>query len=104
RGIDSDGDAEFVRQIAADLGLPFMLREVDVAAISGNLEQEARRARHAFFDSLPAARVATGHTLSDQAETVLYRIARGSGTAGLAGALPIVGRRIRPLIECSRAD
>jgi tRNA(Ile)-lysidine synthase len=105
RGAASDGDAGFVRELAASLGLPFHYAESDVASAGNNLEQAGRLARLEFFDSLPVDRVATGHTRSDQAETVLYRLLRGSGTAGLAGILPIVdGRLIRPLLGCSREE
>jgi tRNA(Ile)-lysidine synthase len=105
RGAASDGDAEFVRNLAAGLRLPFHYTESDVANAADNLEQAGRLARLAFFDSLPVDRVATGHTRSDQSETVLYRLLRGSGTAGLAGILPVVdGRLIRPLLECDRKE
>ena len=105
RGAESDGDAAFVRELAASLGLPFHYEESNVASAEDNLEQAGRMARLEFFDSLPVDRVATGHTRSDQAETVLYRLLRGSGTAGLAGVLPVVeGRRIRPLLDCSREE
>ncbi|HTA30872.1 MAG TPA: tRNA lysidine(34) synthetase TilS, partial [Candidatus Cybelea sp.] len=62
-----------------------------------------------FFDSATQEAkldcVATGHTRSDQAETVLFRFLRGSGTAGLAGIRPVTkGGVVRPLIECSRAS
>jgi tRNA(Ile)-lysidine synthase len=104
RGAASDSDAEFVRSLACHLGLPFFHEESDIASGGGNIEQSGREARIAFFDRLPVDRVATGHTRSDQAETVIYRLLRGSGTTGLAGILPVVGRRIRPLIDCSRQD
>ncbi len=107
RGEESRGDAEFVREMARGLGLPFFLREVDLAA--GNVEQEARNARLAFFHQHLAAgradRVALGHTRSDQAETVLFRFLRGSGTAGLAGIRPVTAAGlVRPLIEVERAE
>lgn len=105
RGAASEGDAKFVQELAAHLRLPFHYAESDVASVRDNLEQAGRLARLAFFDGLPVDRVATGHTRSDQAETVLYRLLRGSGTAGLAGILPVVdGRLIRPLLECSREE
>ena len=88
RGEASDADAEFVRGLAAKLGLHLHLQEVRIAESAGNLEQSARNARIEFFENLPVDRIATGHTRSDQAETVLYRLLRGSGTAGLAGILP----------------
>jgi tRNA(Ile)-lysidine synthase len=102
RGAESDADAAFVKNLAENFGLPFHYKEVEVSAAAGNLEQAGRNARLQFFDTFHADRIATGHTQSDQAETVLYRLLRGSGTAGLAGVLPVVGRRIRPLIDCTR--
>ena len=89
RGEESRQDADFVRGMAERLGLPFVLRSVDVAASGDNLEQAAREARLEFFREQMAGgglrRVALGHTRNDQAETVLFRFLRGAGTAGLAG-------------------
>ncbi|HEY2016557.1 MAG TPA: tRNA lysidine(34) synthetase TilS, partial [Bryobacteraceae bacterium] len=108
RGEDSRRDAVFVRDLAAERGLVCHLREVNVADIPGNLEQAARRARLEFFremiESGAVDRVAVGHTRSDQAETVLFRFLRGSGTAGLAGIRPVIAPGIvRPLLEVDRA-
>ncbi|HXI42174.1 MAG TPA: tRNA lysidine(34) synthetase TilS [Bryobacteraceae bacterium] len=113
RGEESSEDARFVEQMAAALGLPFTRTEVDVAKLARergeNLEQLARQVRRRFFlDHLragPADRVALGHTRSDQAETVLFRFLRGSGTAGLAGIRPVTDDGfVRPLITIDRAD
>jgi tRNA(Ile)-lysidine synthase len=109
RGAESDQDAEFVRQMAERLGLPAEIRAVDVAASPDNLEQAARDARLAFFQELlengRLDRIAVGHTRSDQAETVLFRFLRGSGTAGLAGIRPAIsGGIVRPLLEVERSD
>src|SRR5438105_6744354 len=109
RGEESRGDALFVRELAGRLGLPVCIREVQVAAAPDNLEQAARKARLAFFQERIASgsveRVALGHTRSDQAETVLFRFLRGSGTAGLAGIRPVTGDGlVRPLIAVDRAD
>jgi tRNA(Ile)-lysidine synthase len=109
RGRESREDAEFVRGLADRLGLPFSLREVPVAQSPDNLEQAGRQARLAFFRENIAGgsvqRVATGHTRSDQAETVLFRFLRGSGTAGLAGIRPVTSEGIvRPLIEVGRSE
>ncbi len=105
----SGADAVFVRELAAGLGLPFHLEVVDVAARGGNLEQEGRLARLRFFERLiregVADAVATGHTQSDQAETVLFRVLRGTGPQGLAGILPKTAEGlIRPLLEVTRAE
>ena len=109
RGEESRGDADFVAEIAARLGLPSVVRRGDVAAAGGNLEQAAREARLTLFRELMGSgqveRVALGHTRSDQAETVLFRFLRGAGTAGLAGIRPVTPEGIvRPLIEVERSD
>jgi tRNA(Ile)-lysidine synthase len=113
RGEESEGDERFVRELAAGLGLEVLCRREEVreiAACAGdNLEQAARRIRHDFFLGLvrdgTLDRVAVGHTRSDQAETVLFRLLRGAGTAGLAGIRPRTREGIvRPLIEVSRAE
>jgi tRNA(Ile)-lysidine synthase len=109
RGEESLADEQFVREMAARLGLPAIVRTVDVGAAPGNLEQAARQARLAFFrDQLKAggmARVATGHTRNDQAETVLFRFLRGSAGAGLAAIRPVTAEGIvRPLLAAGRAE
>jgi tRNA(Ile)-lysidine synthase len=109
RGSDSDADAAFVEALARRLGHPFLIERIHIDPAAGNLEQEARRARLEFFQRMRAAhrldRVATAHTSSDQAETVLFRFLRGAGTAGLAGILPVTAEGlVRPLIETTRAE
>ncbi len=109
RGEESREDAEFVRRLAAALALPVTVSQADLASSTDNLEQAGRHARLTFFRQALSAgtvdRVALGHTLSDQAETVLFRFLRGSGTAGLAGIRPVTSDGlIRPLIEIDRAD
>jgi len=105
RGAASDGDAKFVAELAASLGLPFFAESSDVRLLDKNIEQAGRRARQRFYRKILeqglADRVAVGHTRSDQAETVLSRLLRGSGTAGLSGIRPVRSDGIvRPLIEC----
>jgi tRNA(Ile)-lysidine synthase len=107
RGAASDGDELFVAAMARDLGLEFHRITADLPA--GNLEQAARRARREFFHGLirsgRADQIALGHTRDDQAETVLFRMLRGSGLAGLAGILPVTAEGlIRPLLGISRAQ
>lgn len=113
RGGESREDARFVRDLAARLGLPCRAEAVDVAALcretGDNLEQAARRARAAFFQGLLRARevdrVATGHTRSDQAETVLFRFLRGAGSAGLAGIRPVTADGlVRPFLDIERPE
>jgi tRNA(Ile)-lysidine synthase len=108
RGEESCQDEQFVRDLASRLGLIANIRSVDVSAQPDNLEQAARNARLDFFrEQISAgsvARIATGHTSNDQAETVLFRFLRGSGGAGLAAIRPVTTDGIvRPLLDVSRA-
>jgi tRNA(Ile)-lysidine synthase len=107
RGEASETDECFVAAIARDMGLQF--HSTAAACGGGNLEQTARRARREFFHDLIrrgfADRIALGHTRDDQAETVLFRMLRGSGLAGLAGILPVTAEGlIRPLLGVTRSD
>jgi tRNA(Ile)-lysidine synthase len=109
RGDPSDEDERFVAALAARLELPFYRDEGRIGEIAGNLEQEGRRARRDFFARLvregKGDHVALGHTRDDQAETVLFRIVRGSGLTGLAGIHPNTDDNfIRPLIQVTRAE
>lgn len=106
-------EAAFVRRIAAELGLTFVSCKADVAARQRkdhlSLQEAAREERYAFFlkaaHSRRAARIALGHTADDQAESVVMRFLRGSGTRGLSGIPPVRGGIfIRPLIERSRKE
>jgi tRNA(Ile)-lysidine synthase len=99
RGADADADERFVRQLARGLDLEFHCGSGDTPAYARqhklSLEAAARKLRYAFFDRLTADatvhRIATAHTRDDQAETVLMRFLRGSGTKGLSGIYPGVG-------------
>ncbi|MGI8745697.1 MAG: tRNA lysidine(34) synthetase TilS [Bryobacteraceae bacterium] len=109
RGQTSRQDAAFVQREAGELGFRFHLYKADVPALGGNLEQAARQVRHGFYRELIASgqvdRIATGHTCSDQAETVLYRILRGAGIAGLSGIRPVAENGlVRPLLSLWRAE
>jgi tRNA(Ile)-lysidine synthase len=109
RGAESDADRRFVEALAASLTLPFIVGSADVrsAARGGNLEQTARQLRYRFFAELRERQsldvVATGHTASDQAETVLMRLLRGVSPDSLAGIRAVNGGWIvRPLLELTR--
>lgn len=113
RGRESDEDENFVRALAATRGHGFQTRREDVAARAGrrrpNIEAAGRARRHAFFQELLAngvcTAVATGHTRSDQAETVLFRLLRGAGGLGLGGIWPVHDwGLVRPMIDVSRAE
>jgi len=112
RGKDSDRDEKFVRRLAGELGIPLFVKRADVKKFAKqkglSLEEAARLVRYEFFESLAKKdrlnKIATGHTLDDQAETVLMRLLRGAGLTGLSG-IPIQrGKIIRPMLEISRAE
>lgn len=95
RGADSEADELFVRAIADTHGFELIAESRDVKALAADkklsLEAAAREARYKFFRRLVSnqvSRIATAHTLDDQAETVLLKLTRGAGTRGLAGIYP----------------
>src|SRR5437867_3322938 len=96
RGLEADADEQFVAELASQNKLEFHRESGDVTAYSAakhlSLETAAREMRYGFFNQLLAEgrgnRVATAHTLDDQAETVLLRVVRGAGTRGIAGIYP----------------
>jgi tRNA(Ile)-lysidine synthase len=117
RGAESDEDERFVRQQCEALGLPCEVGRSSVAEIADaqgdGIEAAARQARYEFLTEtahhVGARFVATGHTADDQAETILHRILRGTGIAGLAGsprtrALSPATTLIRPLLAVRRAE
>ncbi|HEU5409750.1 MAG TPA: tRNA lysidine(34) synthetase TilS [Candidatus Acidoferrales bacterium] len=112
RGSESDGDEKFVVSLAETLALPVIIGRADVALAAKcngwNLEDAARRLRYQFFEEASEqhaiARVATAHTADDQAETVLARIIRGTGLAGLSAIHPVRAKVIRPLLEIRREE
>lgn len=106
----SGRDAAFVARAAAGLGLPVTVRAAEASDVpkGRSPEEIARERRYAFLeetaDAIGAAAIATGHTLDDQAETVLMRVLGGTGTHGLGGIPPRRGRVVRPLIDVRRAE
>jgi tRNA(Ile)-lysidine synthase len=105
-----DGSADQARRVAAlgwELGYdPVEVLRVEVGS-SGGVEAAARTARYAALDAMTAALggcLLLGHTLDDQAETVLLGLGRGSGPGSIAGMRPRSGRHLRPLLGLRRRD
>jgi tRNA(Ile)-lysidine synthase len=113
RAAESEGDEDFVRQRARQLGIEIHCSGADVAALARaqkrNLEAVARDLRYRYFFTLVRQgkldKVATAHTANDQAETVLLRIVRGAGTRGLGAIHPVLdGGVVRPFLMMTRAE
>jgi tRNA(Ile)-lysidine synthase len=110
RGEQSDRDERFVLDLCRRLGIELVVeRAAGLSLDSPNLEEFARDHRYAFLnrtaDRMGARHIATAHHADDQAETVLLRLLRGSGAAGLAAmAENGRGRLIRPLLAVRRQE
>lgn len=112
RGEESERDSLFVKKIcmAADVGLFY--REYDIPSLAKRLklgeEECGRKMRYEFFDELSerlgGAKVATAHNLNDNAETILFRLIRGSSSEGLGGIKYKRDNIIRPLLDVPRAE
>ncbi len=117
RGEEARADARWVKEVCARLGLEMEVGMVSAAELAAssrdNLEQAARRARYGFLLAVAERRGArlllTAHTMDDQAETVLLRLMRGSGPAGLGGmeAVRLLDQQagtwlVRPLLGWAR--
>ena len=109
RGAEADADETLCRKLCEQWNVPLNVFHVDVAAEAAQahetVEQAGRRLRYAFLEGEAEkrdAKIATAHTASDQAETVILHLTRGCGLHGLCGIPPRRGRIIRPLLTCSR--
>ncbi|MBI2850645.1 MAG: tRNA lysidine(34) synthetase TilS [Chloroflexi bacterium] len=120
RGAESEADADYVAELACQLGLPATIGACDVKAYQAlrrlSPEEAAREARYDFLaevaESLGVGCVAVGHTADDNVETVLLHLIRGTGTTGLRGLQPVSRWRspghnltiVRPLLTVSRQE
>ncbi|MCR4694844.1 MAG: tRNA lysidine(34) synthetase TilS [Pseudobutyrivibrio sp.] len=106
RGEAADSDAEFVDKLCQDNGIECIIYKIDVPSLakeSGrSLEEEARLARYDKFSLYEGAKIAIAHNANDNAETVLFHMARGAGLDGMCGIDPVRGSIIRPLLGVSK--
>ena len=112
RGEESDRDARFVRDFCEEKGIPLETGGADVASYAREnglgTEEAARNLRYGFLEKtaekLGCGLIATAHNSDDNAETVLFNLARGSGMKGICGIPPVRGNIIRPLLGTTRAE
>jgi len=112
RGTEANSDCSFCEETARSLGVEFISKNIDVPNISVEngigLEEAARNARYEIFSQISSEYsipiIATAHNSSDNLETVLFNLTRGTGINGLCGIPPVRGNIIRPLIYCSKSD
>ena len=113
RGIEAQKDALYVSEICDEMGITYFLKSIDVPKYckdnSLSIEEGARKLRYEMFDEIKkrtkSNKIAIGHNLNDQAETVLMRIMRGTGLQGLRGIeYARENGVIRPLLDIERKD
>ena len=116
RGEEALRDRAFCEKIAKERGLEIAILDVDVPTLAKergqSLEEAAREVRYAFFADLMRERnipiLLTAHHADDHLETVLFRIARGTGLAGLGGIAPMrpfaTGNLVRPLLGFTKQE
>lgn len=108
RGQESIDDALFVSQYCSEHNIEFHQLSIDAVneakELKMGVEEYSRKRRYEFFDSIDCDKIATAHNLSDNVETVLFRLSRGTGLKGMCGIPAVRGKIIRPLIEISSED
>lgn len=112
RGEESLEDAEFVRNLCEEQGVEYRCFHVDVPREARKkkctIEEAARNLRYGILkreaEKWENGKIAIAHHRQDDAETVLFHMARGSGLAGLCGIHPVRGRIIRPLLHTDRSQ
>ncbi len=99
----ADADEALVRSLCERLGVPLRAERVALPE-GGNLQERARDARYELAERLAPGDYAAAHTASDQAETVLYRLAVSPGSRALHGMAARRGRLVRPLLGATREE
>jgi tRNA(Ile)-lysidine synthase len=100
---DSGLDQALVERLCGERKIQLTVESVELGS-EGNLQDRARAARYALAEQLAEGDYAAAHTASDQAETVLYRLAVSPGSRALHGMAPRRGRLVRPLLAVTRDE
>lgn len=115
RGAESERDSRFVKELAESLAFEFVHEKMDLSKKLGDkmsVEEKAREKRYGFLAARASEKrcdvIATGHTLDDQAETVLMRVVTGTSPFAISGIPPVRYQNgvkiIRPLINAEKSD
>ena len=112
RGNEAERDENFSRDFCKNLGIKLTIKKISIPEIAKKLkistEEAGRKARYEILKEIANqeknAKIATAHTLSDNAETLIMRLASGSSLKGLCGIPPTRENIIRPLIEIKRSE
>ena len=113
RGKEADSDESFSKKICNALNIDFISVKVDVPSIRKTLnigmEEAARTARYSYFADIIQSRddlstIAVAHNATDNAETVIMNMLRGSGLSGMCGIKPVRDNIIRPIISISKSE
>jgi tRNA(Ile)-lysidine synthase len=101
---DSSDDEALVQRLCTERDIALTIEHVALATDGGNLQERARDARYSLAEQLAERDYAAAHTASDQAETVLYRLAVSPGSRALHGMAARRGRLVRPLLAVTRDE
>ena len=108
RGSESVADSEFVERFCKENKVEFSCLKIDAPALAQEdkmgVEEYSRKRRYEFFESFNSDKIATAHNLSDNVETVLFRLSRGTSPAGCGGIPYKRERIIRPLLDVSSKE
>lgn len=112
RGKESDADEEFVKNFCKQNKIEFLIESRDIRKIAQEtkkgIEEVARMERYKFFaeaaEKFKTTKIATGHTLNDNAETMIFNFIRGSGVSGLRGIPVKRDNIIRPLLGVTKEE
>ncbi len=112
RALEAQRDEDFAVNFCKSIGIKVIVKRVDVLKRAKELkmgaEEAGRNVRYEIFREVASkernSKIATAHTLSDNAETIIMRLISGTGLKGLCGIPPVRGNIIRPLLEINRAE
>lgn len=113
RGDEADRDERFCEDLCKGLGIELIIKKYCVPMLAKSykvgLEEAARITRYSAFDSIISGRsdlraIAVAHNMSDNAETVIFNVLRGSGARGASGINPVRDNIIRPLIRIGKGE